>query len=90
MITNHAVRWEQIGKILEVEGLDNIKANCRQSVNFYEECLKQTLKKWLQIKDYATWDKLEKALNQAIRDEAGIGGENVTGMLLLILFKIQG
>ena len=89
MITNQAVRWEQIGKILGVKGLDNIKENCRQSDKFFEKCLEKTLQGWLEIDVNATWNKLENALNQAIQDEAGIAGENVIGMLLLILFKIH-
>ena len=89
VITDHAVRWEQIGNILKIKGLDNIKANSSQSDRFSEKCLEKTLTRWLQIDVNATWDKLENALNQAIQDEAGTGGENITGMLLLILFKIH-
>ena len=84
VITDHAVRWEQIGRILKVKGLENIRANYRQSANFFEDCLRVTLSKWLQIDTNASWNKLKEALNQAIDDEAGTGGENVRGMLLLL------
>ena len=82
MITNHAVRWEQIGTILGVQGLETIRVNYRLS----EDCLKETLKKWLQVDDKASWSKLENALNQAIRDEAGAGGKNVTGIIIAVYF----
>ena len=81
VITEHAEHWEQIGRILDVQGLGNIKQNCRQLDKFYEECLRKTLERWLQIDVKASWSKLDDALTQAIRDDAGVGGLNITSML---------
>ena len=52
VITDHAVRWEQIGKILNVKGLDNIRESFHQT----EKCLKETLKRWLQVDENASWE----------------------------------
>ena len=81
VITEYAEHWEQIGRILSVPGLANIKGNCRQSDKFLEECLKKTLEKWLQFDVEASWSKLEDAINQARRDDAGVGDLNIMSML---------
>ena len=83
----HAVRWEQIGRILEVSGLEVIRMNSSGSDNVCQERFKATLSKWLRIDAFASWKKLESALNQALRDIEGIG----TGLLYVfdyVLFSI--
>ena len=86
VISQYARYWEQIGVNLNVKDttLANIEANCRQSANFHQECFKKTLQTWLSIDLDASWVKLQKAINQAVRNVAGIGHQNVKGMLLLI------
>ena len=84
VINDHAPRWEQIGRILNVKGLTVIALNCRHPTRYTQECFSSTLTKWLQADIEATWQKLENALNQAIRDEVGDIEEPAKGTYTLL------
>ena len=72
VINKYAVYWEQIGENLDIPHLDTIKHNHHSHPTPNKECLKDVLKKWLDIDVHATWKKLQEAINQAINDEYGI------------------
>ena len=71
VINKYAVYWEQIGENLDIPHLDTIKHNHHSHPTSSKECLKDVLKKWLNIDVHATWKKLQEAINQTIKDEHG-------------------
>ena len=86
IIRQYAAYWESTGENLGIQHLEVIKLNKQGHPSFNEECFKDMLRKWLQIDVNASWEKLQNAINQAIRNAIGTMPEDITGVLYNLLF----
>ena len=65
IVPKYAARWKDLGIQLKIPEyhLDAIAADNKNSQSFSRECCKAVLKKWMEITPDATWNMLQKAIN---------------------------
>ena len=68
IVPKYAARWKDLGIQLKIpeHHLDTIAANNRNSQSFCQDCCKTMLKKWMEISPYATWNTLQKAIDNLL------------------------
>ena len=68
---NYAVYWRLIGENLKVPNLNTIAMDNYSHPRSNHQCFRVMIGAWLQIDIAATWEKLQKAINEAIEAEHG-------------------
>ena len=65
IVKKHAARWKDLGVELEISMyfLDTIAIDYCNHPSFSEQCCKTVLWKWLEITPEASWNKLQKAID---------------------------
>ena len=86
IIRQYAAYWDSIGQNLKMQNLDVIRLDHQGHPSLYQVCFQNMLQKWLQIDVNASWEKLQNAINEAIRNTVGTIPDDETGMLYKLLF----
>ena len=65
IVPKYAVRWKDLGIQLKIpeHNLDAIEVDNINHPSYCEQCCKKMLKKWMEITPDATWNTLQKAIN---------------------------
>ena len=65
IVPKYAARWKDLGIQLKIpeHHLDTIAADNKNSQSYSKECCKAMLKKWMEITPDATWNMLQKAID---------------------------